>query len=296
MEKINIAEILKDCPQGTKLYSPMCGECTLDSVDGLQYAITVRAADDRLPYYLTADGRYLDVVDAECVLFPSKDQRDWSKFQRPFKDGDVLITGNGRINECAAIFKEDKSYYGNEGFIYYALTSLHSEKQIFKTNDWSCNINIRLATEEEKQQLFQVIKENGYKWNEKTKTLEKLPKFKVGDRIKGKYTNNIYTISNITSREYWLTNGQTFSFDDEDCYELVPNKFNINTLKAFDKVLVRNTNNGRWRGQFYMSYDKNEEYPFECTYNCWKQCIPYEGNEHLHDKTDDCDEYYKTWE
>jgi hypothetical protein len=59
---------------------------------------------------------------------------------------------------------------------------------------------------------------------------------------------------------------------------------------------VRNTNNGRWCGQFYMSYDKNEDYPFECTYNCWMQCIPYEGNEHLIGKTDDCDEHFKTWE
>ena len=44
--------------------------------------------------------------------------------------------------------------------------------------------NLRLATEEEKQKLFDAIKTNGYCWNAETKTLEKLPKFKVRDRIK----------------------------------------------------------------------------------------------------------------
>lgn len=121
------------------------------------------------------------------------------------------------------------------------------------------------------------------------------PKFKVGDKVRGKYTNSIYTISGITPTGYELTNGKTFTFNAEDCHELVTGKFNITTLKPFDKVLVRNTNNGRWRGQFYMSYDKNEEYPFECTYNCWMQCIPFEGNEYLLDKTDNCNDFYKIW-
>jgi hypothetical protein len=117
----------------------------------------------------------------------------------------------------------------------------------------------------------------------------------VGDKVRGKYTNSIYTISGITPTGYELTNGQTFTFNAEDCHELVTGKFDITTLKPFDKVLVRNTNNGRWRGQFYMSYDKNEEYPFECTYNCWMQCIPFEGNEYLLDKTDNCNDFYKIW-
>ena len=32
MEKINIAELLKDCPKGMELYSPLCGECKLDMI------------------------------------------------------------------------------------------------------------------------------------------------------------------------------------------------------------------------------------------------------------------------
>jgi hypothetical protein len=81
--------------------------------------------------------------------------------------------------------------------------------------------------------------------------------------------------------------------EEQDEWELVHNKFDIDTLKPFDKVLVRNSDKGRWVGQFYTIYDSREEYPFECVYNCWKYCIPYKGNEHLLDKTDDCDDFYK---
>ena len=124
----------------------------------------------------------------------------------------------------------------------------------------------------------------------------KEPKFKAGDRVKQIGSPRSYIIQSVEFDRYILHNNQFVKFRDEHIYELVPNKFDINTLKPFDEVLVRNTNNGRWRGQFYMSYNKNEEYPFECVYNCWKQCIPYEGNEHLHDKTDDCPDFYKTWQ
>lgn len=162
--------------------------------------------------------------------------------------------------------------------------------------------NIRPATKVQCDLLFQEIKEAGYKWVEGTKTLEKLIilKFKVGDRIKGKYTNNIYTISSITPTEYNLTNGQSFTFDDEDCYELVPNKFDVSTLEPYDKVLVRLAKDGIWHATFFSHYDKEVKwgcYPFVTTSSkSYSMCIPYKGNEHLRGTKNDCDEFYKTWE
>lgn len=81
---MNIAEILKDCPKGMKLYSPVYGEVEFVKVKyGESYAIHCIVKDGTLDYF-TSDGcLYCDYPDAECVLFPSKDQRDWNKFIVP---------------------------------------------------------------------------------------------------------------------------------------------------------------------------------------------------------------------
>lgn len=81
---MNIAEILKKCPKGMKLYSPVFGEVEFVKVKyGESYAIHCITKDEALDYF-TSDGRlYCDFPDAECMLFPSKDQRDWRKFGIP---------------------------------------------------------------------------------------------------------------------------------------------------------------------------------------------------------------------
>ena len=79
-ENLNLVEILKDCPEGTKLYSTIYGDVEFVKVSNhLEYPIEVKRR-----YYsigsFTNDGRLLAGYDGECTLFPSKDQRDWSKF------------------------------------------------------------------------------------------------------------------------------------------------------------------------------------------------------------------------
>ncbi len=87
--KINIAEILKDCPKGTKLYSPIYGEVELSQIckNFYKYSIIVETVTgDFLSF--AKDGRlYIQYLDAECLLFPSSEMRDWTKF---FKRGDVV--------------------------------------------------------------------------------------------------------------------------------------------------------------------------------------------------------------
>ena len=203
-----------------------------------------------------------------------------------FKDGDIVFSGKDLIS----IFKKLSPSKSLHSYV-----SMRHNGSVYVDGDCWTSDNMRLATEEEKEKLFKAISEEGYKWDPDTKTLLTVPIFKPGDRIKRKGTPAVHAIKMVEKDLYVFDDLRSIPISVQGDYELVPKKFDINTLKPFDKVLVRNTNNGSWRGQFYMSYDKNEEYPFECTYNCWMQCIPYEGNEHLLCTTDDCDDYYKTW-
>ena len=83
-ENIDLTKILKDCPKGWKLYSPLCGEVKFDSItENSEFPITVLY--ETMGIYLTREGTYCSgIKGAECILFPSKDQRDWSKFTAPW--------------------------------------------------------------------------------------------------------------------------------------------------------------------------------------------------------------------
>lgn len=78
---MNIAEILRKCPKGTKLYSPVFGEVELAKVDyDEEYSITCIAKNGVYGFFTRDGSLFFDYSDTECMLFPSKDQRDWSKF------------------------------------------------------------------------------------------------------------------------------------------------------------------------------------------------------------------------
>ena len=110
---MNIAEILKDCPKGTRLYSPIFGELNFEFVrEDARFPIICTAIDGAVPLF-TCDGRYLDgYTNAECTLFPSRDQRDWNKFgmtdqetKPQFKPFDkVLVRINDKCDWVCNIF------------------------------------------------------------------------------------------------------------------------------------------------------------------------------------------------
>lgn len=78
-ENLNLVKILKDCPKGTKLYSPIFGEVEFEGVyNDATYPIVASYSDGFERF--TKDGRLFYRCDGECTLFPSKEQRDWSKF------------------------------------------------------------------------------------------------------------------------------------------------------------------------------------------------------------------------
>lgn len=80
-ENLNLVEILKDCPEGTKLYSTIFGDVKFQLIDKYSFHPIRVKTDENYIEHFTADGRYyFNYNGGECVLFPSKDQRDWSKF------------------------------------------------------------------------------------------------------------------------------------------------------------------------------------------------------------------------
>ena len=81
-ENLNLVEILKDCPKGTKLYSTVFGEVEFMKVfqEKVFYSIEIKL-NNNLIENLTKDGRMFTEYSGECTLFPSREQRDWSKFK-----------------------------------------------------------------------------------------------------------------------------------------------------------------------------------------------------------------------
>lgn len=82
-ENLDLVSILKDCPKGTKLYSPIYGDVELMKVSRMEdatYPIEFKKNDDYLDS-VAKDGRIFEDYRGECVLFPSREQRDWSKFK-----------------------------------------------------------------------------------------------------------------------------------------------------------------------------------------------------------------------
>ena len=79
-ENLNLIGILKDCPKGTQLYSTVFGEVEFEEISiSPNYPIVVSCSGGFEKF--TKDGRLYCTCDGECTLFPSREQRDWSKFK-----------------------------------------------------------------------------------------------------------------------------------------------------------------------------------------------------------------------
>ena len=82
-ENIDLTEILKDCPKGTEFYSCIYGKVRFDCLQSCEYPVLIMRGDGLYASFSRV-GKYTDAPDSECCLFPSKDQRDWSKFEAPW--------------------------------------------------------------------------------------------------------------------------------------------------------------------------------------------------------------------
>lgn len=315
---MNIAEILKYCPKGTKLYSTVVGEVTLDKIDkDEKYPIIVHTCDYTKTTF-TEEGRYVEYPTSECVIFPSKDQRDWSKFRLPVKRGDIMMSDNK-----AFIISDEYADAFNNAFHKYicGIDTTGTFKVSQLDTYWTSKFYIP-ASEEAKKELFDKMAEAGYRWNADTLELEKLePKFKEGDVIidnQGNlgliskirddssviitaalyanktlnvFTSNavdrciqLVTIASTTDRNklYSALTRKGYKYDKEQ-HKLVKQEF-----KPFEKVLVRDDTNKKWSIDLFSYYDEeNKNFPYVCMHIHYRYCIPYEGNEYLLGTTND---------
>lgn len=162
-ENLDLTKILDGCPKGTEFYSSLFGNVSFkEIVLDHEYPIIMSQGIIKRP--ITKEGKYIIDFDGECVIFSSKDQRDWSKFER-----------------------------------------------------------------------------------------------------------------------FW----------DKPKVE----KFDVNTLQPFDKVLVRNHPTDPWRTNIFEYINECPNNTIDCAGFCWKYCIPYnEETKHLVGTSEDCPENYKWWE
>lgn len=309
-EMINIAKILKNKPKGTRLYSPIFGECVFCYVHEVTDDICVEY--NREKAFFSSKGLYNAL--GECLLFPSREMRDWSKFA--WKKGDVLISDYGFV----CIFKEWASddYTKFNGCYFDGMPNAKTDKYSKLDNNTAYGY------------IREIERKLGGKLNLETLEIEKQLEFKNGDvlfvkcdkldfieifnyskkngdlydhasldtatqdlDISGKYRickDEIVEIRIATEEEKQqlfdalAKKGKAWDAEKKQIVDLKPKV----ELKPFDKVLVRDNSKQKWIPDMYRFYDKDEEFPYNCFSSTYKRCIPYnEDTKHLLGTTDE---------
>ena len=319
--KINIVEILKDKPKGTKLYSSACGKCKLEEVDDKSFKISFYNSKfsfmKRGEGYLDKNGQLYD--DGECVVFPSKEMRDWSKFA--WQKGDILVNANN-THVIFEKFENDtyttfigrhiigKHYFDGDDESEYTYIP---KGFTLDTKQFSIEKGDAIQT-----YISNVEKETGGKLNLKTLEIEK-PEFKDGDIVvaeEDNYYDKVIFIATIKDDivskalinvryedyevqyiEYRFGRNRSFRLatdsEKQQLFEALAKenkawdaekKMIVDLkpkvkFKPFEKVLVRDSKANKWRANLFSH--KNIDEPYYCVYASWNYCIPYEGNEHL---------------
>lgn len=309
-EKINIAEILKDKPQGTKLYSILSdGECFLNEASEDSIYIDI---DNRKRFCcFTVYGSTHSFPNGCVLLFPSREMRDWEKFA--WKKGDVLISDCGFV----CIFKEWASddYTKFNGCYFDGMPNAETAKYSKLDNNTAygyireienrCGGKLNLETLEiEKQtefkegdvlfvrceddsfiEIFNYSKKNGDLYdhaslNTRTQVLDISGRYKI-------HKDEIVEIRIATDSEKQQLfaalekKGKAWDAEKKEVSDLKPKV----ELKPFDRVLVRDSKSDNWRANLFGYIGKDGYY--HCAYANWAYCIPYIGNESLLGTTKD---------
>ena len=309
-EKINIAAILKDKPNGIRLYSPIFGECSFSLVREETYDICVKKHNGVKEFF---DYKGLYYNTGEVMLFPSKSMRDWEKLS--WKKGDVLSCGVDNI--CIFDKWENEEYTE----FYAKFVTPNYSGNTFKTEKWSKETNEAVI----KQYISNIEEFKGGKLNLTTLEIEKAqPEFKDGDIVcisgmgylaygivksidnsSKKLEYYVFNDMSILKFEDWLSfedkqiqpiteTQQIILFDalarenkawDAEKIQIVDLKPKVK-LKPFDKVIVRCSKADKWSIDFF-SYKVSNGYI--CTGDAWfGYCLPYnDETSHLLGTTDE---------
>ena len=165
--KINIAEILRDMPKGTKLYSPLFDECNLDKVCTSNreiYPIVLLTSADTLIGF-TKNGHYVTgFEDAECLLFPSDKMRCWDKF---FKRGDIVYNPHSQMYAVFECWANDDYTEFNTTINYYKDHTFGEEEV--------CDTECFVKANDEQKALFIAAAEEYYGGRYNPETLQVEP-------------------------------------------------------------------------------------------------------------------------
>lgn len=304
--KINIAEILKDKPQGTKLYSRICGAVELKKIIDVRKkkSIVVKELNSNNQHRFWHNGNFFRA--GQCVLQPSENMADWSKFL--WKKGDVLQNNDYNTQVIFDRFTSDT--YEMIRCKYWLKVDNGIERFIIETNVLTKDY-FKVSEELSQCYINKIENRCGGKLNLETLEIEKKLEFKDGDivvygksvaicRKIYKHTLSFYVTLNEmvgllfadeveSSEEYRFATeeekqqlfdalakkGKAWDAEKKQIVDLKPKV----ELKPFDKVLVRDFSRDKWSISFF-SFKKEDWYV--CINHCsWNQCIPYIGNESL---------------
>ena len=306
--KINIAKILKNKPEGTKLWTDMFGSVTLYVVTDTCDAFQVKH-HNKEPWF-DEDGKLYK--EGVLCIYPSKSMRDWEKFS--WKKGDVLVSKDN----VHIIFEkfEDDTYTRFKGKHY--LWKEFNVEDYNKEETKMLTSVFEKAADDVAQTYIKTIEEHlDGKLNLETLEIEKQLEFKDGDivvygksvaiyRKIYKHTLCFYVSLNEmvgllfddeveSSEEYRFATeeekkqlfsalekeGKRWDSDKKAIVDLKPKV----ELKPFDKVLIRDFESQAWQVSLFGYKDSDSYY---CCNGCgWNQCIPYIGNESLLGTTKD---------
>lgn len=175
-QKLNIAEILRNKPHGIRLYSPIFGDCTFCYIKDETSDICVKRQYNEMSYF-NFEGLYNTA--GECLLFPSKEMRDWSKFA--WKKGDILVSDNGKVEVIFEKFVDDtyQAFIGK-----YHLDNLEDNIYYQDEGEYLTSI-FNIESEDAAQTYIKTLEEKlDGKLNRETLEVEKAqPEFKDGDII-----------------------------------------------------------------------------------------------------------------
>ena len=209
--KINIAEILRDMPKGTKLYSPLFSKCKLGKINTDEGEGSIlaeyRLEDEKRCAIFSSDGRYFDwIKDAECLLFPSDKMRDWDKF---FKRGDIVYNPHSQMY---AVFE----CWTNDDYTEFNTTINHYKDNTFGKEE-VCDTECFVKANDEQKALFIAAAEKYYGGKYNPETLQVEPKtkcsFKPFDKVLVRCGNGIWGATFFSRRD----NKSAWAYVGVDC-------------------------------------------------------------------------------
>lgn len=326
-EKNNIAKILKDKPQGIRLYSPIFGECAFCYIREDTDDICVKKHNGEKAYF-NSEGLYNTL--GEVMLFPSRGMRAWSKFA--WKKGDVLVNKDESVHIIFEKFEDDayKNFHGQ----YYlweeggSMVSFEEDENYMQTSDFN-----KANKEDAQEYIHKIEKILGGKLNRETLEIEKTqPEFKDGD-IVALVVRKCTHIAIFQSRQEAYIGFHAVLCQNDELLLEEPFREDVGDIelrlatdsekqqlfdalakegkawdaekklivdlkpkcefKPFDKVLCRNSKDDTWEADFFARLTRKEiDYTQSGKYLCvgdlWMYCIPYnEETAHLLGTTDE---------